>query len=89
MAKLIKTCTEFINEKFFSDKRRDDLAEQGIALPDGSFPIESKQDLLNAIKSYGRSKNKDRAKSHIIKRAKGLDLVNELPEKWHVQNGHA
>lgn len=84
--KNIKKFEEFLSEKYFSDERRENLAAKGLALPDGSFPIESKQDLLNAIKSYGRSKHPDQAKSHIIKRAKEMELVDELPEKWHVNN---
>ena len=84
--KNIKRFEDFINEKYFSDERRETLAAKGLALPDGSFPIESKQDLLNAIKSYGRSKHPEQAKSHIIKRAKEMGLIKELPEKWHINN---
>ena len=35
---------QFINEKKFSEEKRETLAEKGFALPDGSFPIESVQD---------------------------------------------
>lgn len=85
MGQHVKNRNEFITEKKFTDERREQLAKKGIALPDGSFPIESLQDLKNAIKSYGRGKNKDKTKAHIIKRAKALNLIKELPEKWNVK----
>ena len=85
MRKFIKTHSEFINEKKFTEEKREKLAKKGIALPDGSFPIESKQDLENAIKAYGRGKNKEKTKAHIIKRARALKLIDELPEKWNIK----
>jgi len=58
------------------------LARSGKALPDGSFPIATRQDLANAIASYGRAKNKRMAKSHIINRARDMKLIRLLPENW-------
>jgi len=52
------------------------------ALPDGSFPIVTKKDLENAIKSYGRSKDKEKAKKHIKKRAKELGHTDLLPDTF-------
>lgn len=66
----------------FSDKERQGLANTGAAMPDGSFPIENKQDLKNAIQAHGRSKNPEAAKQHIIQRAKTLDATDELPDGW-------
>ena len=52
-------------------------------MEDGSYPIENKQDLKNAIKAFGRTgSNKAQTKKHIIKRAKALNAINLLPEKW-------
>jgi hypothetical protein len=65
-----------------STDERDKLAKGGKALPDGSFPIASVSDLRNAIKAYGRAKNKAAAKRHIIKRAKALGRTDLLPEEW-------
>lgn len=67
-------------------KRRRKDAAKGVALPDGSFPIENATDLKNAVKALGLSKDKARAKVHILKRAKALGLVDELPTSWHVAN---
>ena len=73
---------KILNERKFSIKKRKELIKKKKALSDGSFPIENKKDLKNAIKSYGLSKNKYKAKKWIIKRAKELNIENELPDKW-------
>ena len=66
-----------------SPKIREKLAKEGKALKDGSFPIRNVSDLKNAIQSYGRAKDKDLAKKHIIKRAKDLQRYYDLiPEEW-------
>lgn len=50
-------------------------AEQGVALPDGSFPIRNQADVTNALASIGRS-SKDPAtvQAHIKKRVNALGL---------------
>jgi hypothetical protein len=58
------------------------LAEEGKALPDGSFPIRNREDLQDAIQSYGRAKDKDEAKRWIKKRARELNAERDLPEDW-------
>lgn len=58
------------------------LAKEGKALDDGSFPIVNEKDLKNAIKAFGRAKNKPKVKAHIIKRAKALNKTGLLPEEW-------
>jgi hypothetical protein len=63
-------------------KERRKLAEEGKALPDGSFPIRNREDLKDAIQSYGRAKDKDEAKRWIRKRARELNAEKELPEDW-------
>lgn len=69
-------------KRAFSTERRQTLADAGAALPDGSYPIVSEADLRNAIQAYGRAKDKEAAKAHIIKRAKKLGLDELLPEDW-------
>lgn len=66
----------------FSDDERKKLADEGKAMPDGSFPIENEEDLKNAIQAYGRAKDKEAAKKHIISRAKALGLMRLIPEDW-------
>lgn len=63
-------------------EERRKLAEQGKALPDGSFPIRNREDLKDAIQSYGRAKDKAEAKRWIKKRASELNAEKELPEDW-------
>lgn len=72
----------FRGAKEFSPKRRDKMASKGTALPDGSYPIESKRDLANAISSYGRAKNPEIVKHWIKKRAKALGACSMLPKNW-------
>jgi len=69
-------------KRAFSPEKRRDLAKSGIALPDGSFPIVTTEDLKNAIMAFGRAKNKAAAKRHIIKRARALKKTSLIPENW-------
>jgi hypothetical protein len=66
----------------FSAADRRQLAKDGKALPDGSFPIETKQDLESAVQAVGRAKDPDAAKKHICARAKDLDATDLLPADW-------
>nr|DAI54918.1 MAG TPA: hypothetical protein [Caudoviricetes sp.] len=70
----------------FTEKERKELAEKGLALPDGSFPIRNKEDLKDAIRAIGLGRDYDKTKAWIIKRAKALNAVNLLPEKWKVKD---
>ena len=63
-------------------QERRKLAEEGKALPDGSFPIRNREDLQDAIQSYGRAKDKNEAKRWIKRRAKELNAEGELPDDW-------
>lgn len=58
------------------------LARKGKALPDGSFPIRDREDLKDAIRSYGRANDKAKAKRWIERRARELNAEDELPEGW-------
>jgi len=73
---------EIALKRAFSEERRDEMAGSGQALPDGSYPIESEGDLKNAIQAFGRAKNKEAAKRHIMKRAKALGLTKLIPGNW-------
>jgi len=66
----------------FSQDERDKDSGSGAAMPDGSFPIENKGDLGNAIRAIGRAKDPGAARAHIIRRAKALGCSDMLPENW-------
>lgn len=76
---------EFVEKREFSTEERENLAESGAALPDGSYPIKTVADLKNALQSFGRAKDKQKVKEHIIRRARALDAVDQLPEDWNVE----
>lgn len=80
MSKALRAELE-LKRAFSPDKRRE-LAKEGMALPDGSFPIVTVGDLENAIMAFGRAKNKSSAKKHIIKRARALKRTDMIPEAW-------
>ncbi|HVM96150.1 MAG TPA: hypothetical protein VMT89_07160 [Candidatus Acidoferrales bacterium] len=71
----------YLKREFSEDKRKE-LADKGHALPDGSYPIENKGDLKNAIQAVGRAKNPAKAKAHIKARAKDLGASDMLPDTW-------
>lgn len=66
-------------------EERKRLADEGAALPDGSFPIANCEDLRNAIQAIGRAKDPAKAKAHIRKRKSALGCTDvDLPETWAV-----
>lgn len=69
-------------KRMYSDDRREELAKEGMALPDGSFPIVDEADLQNAIQAFGRAGDKEAAKRHIMKRARALGKEDMIPENW-------
>lgn len=73
---------EIALKRAYSDERREELASEGMALPDGSYPIVDETDLRNAIQAYGRAKDKEKAKAHIMKRARALGKEDLIPENW-------
>jgi len=81
-ADVVKLELADVGKREFTDEQRKKMAGEGKAMKDGSFPIENKDDLKNAIKAYGRAKNKAAAKRHIIKRAKALGATDLLPDDW-------
>ena len=74
------------NKTFFTHEERKDLAKKGEAMPNGKYPIRNRQDLKDAIRLSGSSSmSKKEVKKWIKKRAKELNLEDELPEDWKVE----
>jgi hypothetical protein len=86
-----KGARALIMKRDFSEKEREKDADTGAALPDGSFPIQDKKDLSNAIRAIGRAKDPEKAKAHIKRRAKALGASDMIPDTWksadHVSKG--
>ena len=72
----------------FTTKQREKLAEEDEAMPDGSYPIRNVADLKRAIQAFGRSKNPEKTKAWIKKRARELDAEDLLPESWNDEVEH-
>jgi hypothetical protein len=65
------------------------MAEQGIALPDGSFPIPNEAFLHAAIGLLGQAPDPQAAMNHIIERAQAMGMEHALPEAWGVTGPNA
>lgn len=67
-----------------SKAKRDKAKAAGHAMPDGSYPIETADDLEKAIKAVGRGgADHDAIRKHIIKQAKRLDASDHIPDNWN------
>lgn len=74
------------NKTSFTHEERKDLAKKGEAMSNGKYPIRNRQDLKDAIRLSGSSSmSKKEVKKWIKKRAKELNLEDELPEDWKVE----
>ncbi len=80
--KLLAPEIEAYLKREFSDTQRQHLAATGAALPGGGYPIQSVEDLHNAISAFGRASNKAETKSHIMTRARALGRSDLIPTKW-------
>ena len=71
--------------KAVSADERKEMADKGIAMPNGDFPIPDEGHLRSAVGHLGKyTGDEAAAKKHIIKRAKALKLTNLLPDAWGV-----
>lgn len=72
------------NFGYISREKRQKLAKEGRALPDGSFPITNLDSLKDSIQAYGRAKPGNRAavRRHISKMARKFDRPDLIPENW-------
>lgn len=80
------SCRTFQRAEFapknIRQSQRDKWAKEGVAMPDGSWPIPNRDYLRRAIQSYGRADNAAEVKAWIKKRAKALGAEDMLPEDW-------
>jgi hypothetical protein len=73
----------------FSAREREKGAEEGVAMPDGSYPIRSAKDVENAVRDYFRSGKKADVKAHIIARARAIGAESALPDDWRERTDKA
>jgi hypothetical protein len=66
----------------FSAAQCETDAEEGVAMPDGSYPIRSAKDVANALRDCCRSGERADVKAHIIARAKAIGADSALPDDW-------
>ena len=71
---------EQVQKRNYNTEQRRQLADEGKALPDGSYPIVDKADLANALQAVGRASNRAQVEAHIRRRAKDLDAMDMLPD---------
>jgi hypothetical protein len=73
-----------------SEQERERLAREGDTAYGTSFPIRDCTDLHNAIQSYGRAPEHERAtlRRFIVRRKAELGCPEvHLPEDWHIVSG--
>jgi hypothetical protein len=80
---------EIALKRAFTEQQREEMAKDGTALADGSFPISTKEDLSNAIQAFGRASDKPAVKRHIMQRAKALGAESLIPATWVVSGKSA
>lgn len=66
----------------YSQEERERMAKSGAAMPHGGFPVANCQDVQNAVQAIGRAKDRSATITHIVKRARALDCMQHVPEKW-------
>jgi hypothetical protein len=68
----------------YSKKAREEYSKKGWALEDGSYPVRDVGDLRRAVRAFGRAPKdkKPAVKRHIIKRARGLNRPDLIPDSW-------
>lgn len=76
------TMEDMTEKRDFNAKERQHAASTGAAMPDGSYPINNRTDLENAIRSWGRGGARADVKAHIISRAKTLGATDLIPDNW-------
>lgn len=85
-ARLSRTIEGWFPEEYardFSTEERRTLAKSGAAMPDGSFPIVTTEDLKNAIQLARTPAQR----AHIKKRAAALGASKAIPETWAFLGG--
>lgn len=69
----------------YSHEARMKAADEGKALPDGSYPTRDRAELEDAIRSYDRETGNTKVlKDYLIRRAVALHATDLIPDDWEV-----
>lgn len=81
MVQALTKSSDAFSKQELTREVRERLAEEGLALPNGSFPIRNRGDLRNAISAFGRASAGERqaVANHIRRRARALDATDMIP----------
>jgi hypothetical protein len=71
-----------VEKRAFAVAEREKDAKNGVAMPDGSYPIKSAKAVENAVRDYYRSGERPKVKAHIIARARAIGAEGSLPADW-------
>jgi hypothetical protein len=64
-------------------EERKEMASKGEAMPDGAYPIGTRDELSKAIKAVGRGNAPGSSiRRHIMKRARALGATDLIPDTW-------
>ena len=71
-------------EKYGAATRRE-MADSGVAMPDGSYPVADAEDLRHAVRAVGRGRHDshDVIRRHVIARANALGIDDAIPDDWN------
>jgi hypothetical protein len=69
-----------------SSEARQKAAQDGAAMPDGSYPTRDCEELKHAIQAYGRETgNRSDLKRYLIHRSVVLGCTEHIPDEWEVE----
>jgi hypothetical protein len=71
-----------LTEKTWTQAERDTAVAAGHAKADSSFPINTAQDVVNAVHDWGRAGATASDKAHIVAQAKRIGATDKLPADW-------
>lgn len=66
----------------YNTAQRKQMAADGRAMKDGSYPIDNCQDAENAIRDLGRGSNTPTVRGHIKKRVAELKCTGSFFDNW-------
>jgi hypothetical protein len=66
----------------YSADQKAEMAKDGKAMPDGSYPIDSPDDLDTAIRAANAPGAGDKVRRHVIRQANRVGLPQRIPPNW-------